>query len=133
MRSTATIIPLRQPPFSGELPRKPKNKHVRSREYLTEKEVEALMNAARKVGRHGHRDATLILLAYRPWPAGQSSNSEMRVWVSGLASSGLASIADVRSPSCMRRLLGAYWEAKVSTSSETDISVINAAFVAPPR
>ncbi len=41
------------------------NRERRSREYLTEKEVDALMDAARRSGRHGHRDATLILLAYR--------------------------------------------------------------------
>ncbi len=41
------------------------NKERRSREYLTDKEIVALMDAARKTGRHGHRDATLILLAYR--------------------------------------------------------------------
>ncbi len=45
--------------------RRPPNSELRSREYLTPNEVEALMTAARKVGRHGHRDATLILLAYR--------------------------------------------------------------------
>ncbi len=33
--------------------------------YLTASEVQALMDAARKTGRHGHRDATLILIAYR--------------------------------------------------------------------
>ena len=46
-------------------PRKPKNADVRPREYLTEKEVERLMRAARSLGRHGHRDATLILVTYR--------------------------------------------------------------------
>jgi type 1 fimbriae regulatory protein FimE len=46
-------------------PRRRKNKDVRSREYLTDKEVTVLMEAARKTGRHGHRDATLILIAYR--------------------------------------------------------------------
>jgi integrase len=35
------------------------------RRYLTEREVEQLMDAARKVSRHGHRDATMILVAYR--------------------------------------------------------------------
>jgi len=35
------------------------------REYLTENEVEALMAAAKKRGRYGHRDSTMILLAYR--------------------------------------------------------------------
>lgn len=38
---------------------------VRSREYLLPDEIEALMSAARNVGRHRHRDATLILLSYR--------------------------------------------------------------------
>jgi len=37
----------------------------RTREYLTAFEVEALMAAARKSSRHGHRDATMILIAYR--------------------------------------------------------------------
>ena len=38
---------------------------VRPREYLTEAEVERLMDAAASQGRHGHRDATMILLAFR--------------------------------------------------------------------
>jgi integrase len=38
---------------------------VRTRRYLTGREVEKLMEAARKHGRYGHRDATMILLAYR--------------------------------------------------------------------
>ena len=46
-------------------PRRQKNRDVRSREYLTDKEVTRLQEAAKRVGRHGHRDATLILLAYR--------------------------------------------------------------------
>ena len=37
----------------------------RSRRYLTEKEIERLMDRARKRSRHGHRDATMILVAYR--------------------------------------------------------------------
>ena len=40
------------------------NADLRSREYLTEAEVERLMAAARQ-NRWGHRDATMILLAYR--------------------------------------------------------------------
>jgi site-specific recombinase XerD len=36
-----------------------------ARRYLTEREVEKLMETARKVSRHGHRDATMILVAYR--------------------------------------------------------------------
>jgi type 1 fimbriae regulatory protein FimB/type 1 fimbriae regulatory protein FimE len=35
------------------------------RKYLTEREVESLMDFARKHSRHGHRDATMILTAYR--------------------------------------------------------------------
>ena len=46
-------------------PRRIPNKQRRTREYLTEREVDRLMDAARKAGRYGHRDATLILLAYR--------------------------------------------------------------------
>jgi len=56
----------RQASFSGKLPPpKPKNTDVRPREYLTDKEVDRLMKAAAKVGRHGHRDSTLILVTYR--------------------------------------------------------------------
>lgn len=56
----------RQTSFSGKSPpRKPRNADVRPREYLTEDEVQRLMQAARRTGRHGHRDATLILLSYR--------------------------------------------------------------------
>jgi site-specific recombinase XerD len=40
------------------------NSHYRVREYLTEREVERLMKAAGS-NRHGHRDATMILLAFR--------------------------------------------------------------------
>ena len=35
------------------------------RRYLTEREIERLMDDARKYGRCGHRDATMILLAFR--------------------------------------------------------------------
>jgi type 1 fimbriae regulatory protein FimB/type 1 fimbriae regulatory protein FimE len=52
--------------FSGKFPpRKPKNGDVRPREYLTEAEVAQLRQTARRTGRHGHRDATLILITYR--------------------------------------------------------------------
>jgi type 1 fimbriae regulatory protein FimB/type 1 fimbriae regulatory protein FimE len=37
---------------------------LRPREYLTVAEVEAMVKAA-KAGRHGDRDATLILIAFR--------------------------------------------------------------------
>jgi type 1 fimbriae regulatory protein FimB/type 1 fimbriae regulatory protein FimE len=45
-------------------PRRRRNGDLRTREYLTEAEVERLMEAA-KGNRYGHRDATMILLAYR--------------------------------------------------------------------
>jgi site-specific recombinase XerD len=48
-----TVTPLRR-----------KNADLRTREYLTEPEVEKLMDAARQ-NRHGHRDATMILMAFR--------------------------------------------------------------------
>src|SRR5262249_37686149 len=35
------------------------------RRYLTEREVDQLMDTARKHSRRGHRDATIILVAYR--------------------------------------------------------------------
>ena len=38
---------------------------LRDREYLLESEVTAMMKAAKSVGRSGHRDSTLILIAYR--------------------------------------------------------------------
>jgi type 1 fimbriae regulatory protein FimE len=46
-------------------PRRVPNKTVRSREYLTATEVEKLIRAAGKVGRYRHRDAALVLIAYR--------------------------------------------------------------------
>ena len=48
-----TVGPLRRP-----------NAETRTREYLTAAEVEALMEAT-KSNRQGHRDATMILVAYR--------------------------------------------------------------------
>jgi integrase len=52
-------------PFPGKrrAPR-PKNADVRTREYLTRDEVEQMIKAA-GANRHGHRDATLILVASR--------------------------------------------------------------------
>jgi type 1 fimbriae regulatory protein FimB/type 1 fimbriae regulatory protein FimE len=46
------------------MPQRLPNAALRSREHLTEAEVERLMDAARK-NRWGHRDATMILTAYR--------------------------------------------------------------------
>ena len=46
------------------MPTRPPNADLRTREYLTETEVERLMTAARK-NRWGPRDATMLLVAYR--------------------------------------------------------------------
>jgi type 1 fimbriae regulatory protein FimB/type 1 fimbriae regulatory protein FimE len=45
-------------------PRRRQNSDLRTREYLTEHEVERLTEAAKR-NRHGHRDATMVLVAYR--------------------------------------------------------------------
>ena len=47
------------------LPRRQANLAYRQREYLTETEVERLIEVARKRGRNGLRDAAAILIAYR--------------------------------------------------------------------
>jgi site-specific recombinase XerD len=46
------------------MPTRRRNCDLRTREYLTEAEVERLMKAATD-NRHGHRDATMILVTYR--------------------------------------------------------------------
>lgn len=48
-----TVMPIRR-----------KNVELRTREYLTDDEVQTLIDVA-KNNRYGHRDATMILLAYR--------------------------------------------------------------------
>jgi len=45
-------------------PRRRRNGELRTREYLTEHEVERLIAAAKR-NRHGHRDATMVLVAHR--------------------------------------------------------------------
>jgi integrase len=47
------------------LPVRPPNANLRTREYLTAKEVEKLIAMARRSARYGLRDATLILVAFR--------------------------------------------------------------------
>jgi integrase len=52
-------------PQNGTVPPRPvPHAERRPREYLTPKEVERLITAARQ-NRHGHRDATMIRVAYR--------------------------------------------------------------------
>jgi integrase len=49
----------------GEVTPNTVSSSVRTREYLTGAEIERLMSAARSSSRHGHRDATMILIGYR--------------------------------------------------------------------
>jgi len=80
MRSMQPFFPLRL--CKKNLSRNPQAKFIRmkstskkrtpsivnltvKRRYLTQREVERLMDCARKYGRYGHRDATMILVAYR--------------------------------------------------------------------
>lgn len=71
--TTANVVPLvgRAPAVpntkNGKVcpPRRIPNKERRAREHLAPAEVDKIMAAAGQVGRHGHRDTTLILLAYR--------------------------------------------------------------------
>ena len=72
MRQASKVVPFRgnygtAPNTLNEKvpPPRRKNKDVRSREHLVPDEVDRLMGAARSLGRHGHRDATLILVAFR--------------------------------------------------------------------
>jgi len=69
---TTTVVSLRRLRETGPSsvhrnlpPKRIPNLAVRSREYLTPDEVEGLIKAAKNIGRHGHRDAGLILLTYR--------------------------------------------------------------------
>ena len=59
-RNATAPKPLKRTVSRGRLP----NARYRVREYLTEKEVERLMKAAGD-NRHGHRDSTMVLLAFR--------------------------------------------------------------------
>jgi len=72
MSTASNVVPLRttktaRPSIeNGKVPplRRP-NKDLRSREYLTADEIDQLMTSARHAGRHGHRDSTMILVAFR--------------------------------------------------------------------
>jgi integrase len=55
-----------QVPFSAKpCAPPPKKPSTRDREYLRSSEVKAMIRAAKKVGRHGVRDSTIILLMFR--------------------------------------------------------------------
>src|SRR6266849_2010076 len=51
-RTVAKTRPRKSVPYDGE------------RQWFTQAEIEKLMTTARKHGRYGHRDATMVLLAY---------------------------------------------------------------------
>ncbi len=55
----------RSTPGSPLPPRRLSNASKRKREYLTPDEVDKVLQASGKLGRHGARDRTLILIAYR--------------------------------------------------------------------
>ena len=61
MDNRAEVLSFPQTSKTGKLPKRSKNKDVRKREYLTEQEVEMLMDSAKKTGRHGHSDFELTL------------------------------------------------------------------------
>jgi site-specific recombinase XerD len=60
---TAVVVRLRDA-LKRQTPLRRPNRDLRTREHLTEREVEKLVEAARS-NRNGHRDATMILIAYR--------------------------------------------------------------------
>jgi integrase len=57
-RCIGTVEPAYRPP------KRVRNAEVRAREYLTNAEVDRLIKAA-GANRNGHRDATMVLVAYR--------------------------------------------------------------------
>jgi integrase len=58
------LVPPTNEKFTVRLPRRKPNAEYRSREHLTEREVERLIEAV-KDNRQGHRDATMVLIAFR--------------------------------------------------------------------
>jgi integrase len=58
------LVPPANEKFTVKLPRRKPNAEYRSREHLTEREVERLIEAV-KGNRWGHRDATMVLIAFR--------------------------------------------------------------------
>jgi integrase len=57
----ATVIGIVEP---SRPPKRARNAEVRAREYLTSAEVDRLIKAA-GANRNGHRDGTMVLVAYR--------------------------------------------------------------------
>ena len=66
MRANLKLVKPSPTPVNGTVPPKRTcNADVRPREYLTPKEVEKLIKAARTRGRYGARDGLAVLMAYR--------------------------------------------------------------------
>jgi integrase len=63
-KSTLRLVAPTNENRTVEMPKRLTNAEYRTREYLTPSEVERLTKAASK-NRHGHRDATMILVCYR--------------------------------------------------------------------
>jgi integrase len=59
-----SVVVLREVAPKRQTPLRRPNRDLRTREHLTEREVEKLIEAA-KSNRNGHRDATMILIAFR--------------------------------------------------------------------
>ena len=69
MRAKLKLVKPAPTPVNGTVPPKRAcNAEVRPREYLTPKEVERLIKAARARGRYGARDGLAVLMAYRLHP-----------------------------------------------------------------
>src|SRR5450755_1845620 len=64
-RARKRAIPAAPTIVKRKVPRRRPNADYGTREYLSEKEVGAVVAAAATQGRHGLRDSTLILIAYR--------------------------------------------------------------------
>jgi len=59
--SKARLKPVRPVSVKRTVPRRLPNRELRTREHLTEKEVERLINTVGDNG-YGHRDATMVLI-----------------------------------------------------------------------
>ena len=59
LQTTAQLL------FSAKFSPPPKKPSTRDREYLRSSEINAMIRAAKKVGRHGIRDGAIILLMFR--------------------------------------------------------------------
>jgi type 1 fimbriae regulatory protein FimB/type 1 fimbriae regulatory protein FimE len=113
----------------GKLPpRRVPNSERRSREYLSPAEVDSMIIAAKNTGRHGHRDATLILLAYRhagrvseviSWRRDQADLAQGLLHVNRLKN-GTPSVHPLRGPEirALRRLFREYPDSPYVFSTE---------------